>query len=117
MTHVRMDRQHRAKQFMPFAALKGYEEAVRAKEHVVVPKKELTEDRKEELDYALNRAKPMDLVTVVYFCRGEYLKITGALTRIDREARYLKVIDTRIEFVDISTFEIEKSVSDYKGIC
>lgn len=29
---TKMDRAERAKQFMPFAALKGYEEALRAKE-------------------------------------------------------------------------------------
>ncbi len=34
----KMSREDRAKQFMPFAALKGYEEALRAKEHIVVPK-------------------------------------------------------------------------------
>lgn len=30
--HIKMTREERAKQFMPFAALKGYEEALRAKE-------------------------------------------------------------------------------------
>ena len=30
--HPKMSREDRAKQFMPFAALKGYEEALRAKE-------------------------------------------------------------------------------------
>lgn len=32
---VKMSREERAKQFMPFAALKGYEEALREKEHEV----------------------------------------------------------------------------------
>lgn len=36
-----MDRQERAKQFMPFAALKGYEEALREKER----EKEKEKDR------------------------------------------------------------------------
>ena len=31
----------RAKQFMPFSALKGLDEALRAKEKIVVPKVEL----------------------------------------------------------------------------
>ena len=30
--HPKMSREDRAKQFLPFAALKGYEEALRAKE-------------------------------------------------------------------------------------
>ena len=37
----RMNREDRAKQFMPFAALKGYPEALRKKEKIVVPKIEL----------------------------------------------------------------------------
>ena len=40
-----MSRQDRAKQFMPFAALKGYEEALRKKEKITVPKAELSEER------------------------------------------------------------------------
>ncbi len=31
-TRIKMSREERAKQFMPFAALKGYEEALRKKE-------------------------------------------------------------------------------------
>ena len=112
----KMDRQQRAKQFMPFAALKGYEEALRAKEHIVVPRMELSEDRKEELDYTLSGIREMDLVSVVYFCKGEYLQLTGVVSRIDMEGKYLKVVDTKIFFADISRLEIEKSVSDYRGI-
>jgi len=48
-----MSREDRAKQFMPFAALKGYEEALRAKEKIVVPKVELSEDIKEVPDRKL----------------------------------------------------------------
>ena len=36
-----MSRENRAKQFMPFAALKGLEEALEKKEKIVVPKAEL----------------------------------------------------------------------------
>lgn len=49
----KMSREDRAKQFMPFAALKGYEEALRAKEKIVVPKVELSEDIKEVPDRKL----------------------------------------------------------------
>ena len=45
-----MGRADRASQFMPFAALKGYEEALRAKEKIVVPKVELSDDALEFLD-------------------------------------------------------------------
>ena len=41
-----MSRENRAKQFMPFAALKGLEEALEKKEKIVVPKAELCDDYK-----------------------------------------------------------------------
>ena len=58
---AKMDRAERAKQFMPFAALKGYEEALREKEKIVVPRIELSEEMKEELekleDFLYQKAK------------------------------------------------------------
>ena len=45
-----MPREERAKQFMPFAALRGYEIALKEREKIVVPKMELSEDMREELD-------------------------------------------------------------------
>ena len=41
---TRMDRENRAKQFMPFAALKGYPEALRSVEQVWEPQTELSEE-------------------------------------------------------------------------
>ena len=40
----KMRREDRAKQFMPFAALKGYSEALRKKEEVVEAQKEQSDD-------------------------------------------------------------------------
>lgn len=40
MVRPKMDREERAKQFMPFAALKGYQEAIRKKEREVERKME-----------------------------------------------------------------------------
>ena len=101
MIRMKMDPAERAKQFMPFAALKGYEEALRGKEKIVVPKTELTEERLEQLDYKLRQVHKNDMVTVVYFCKGEYLKITGMVSRLDVTARILRVVNTRISFDDL----------------
>ena len=46
----RMPRQDRAKQFMPFAALKGLPEAIAKKERITVRKIELSECMAEELN-------------------------------------------------------------------
>ena len=101
MIRAKMAREERAKQFMPFAALKGYPEALKRKERIVVAKVELSEDYALELDRKLRQVRKMDVVTVVYFYKGEYLKVTGAVSRIDATARILKVVQTRIPFDDI----------------
>ena len=100
-----MPRAERAKQFMPFAALKGYEEALRRKEKIVVPKAEVSEEYAEELDRKLRNIQKMDVVTVVYFCEGEYIQRTGVVSRIDETARILKVVNTKILFDDIYQLE------------
>ena len=105
-----MSRQDRAKQFMPFAALKGYEEALRKKEKITVPKAELSEERGEELDRALRQIRKNDMVTVIYFCEGEYLRVTGMVSRIDGTARLLKVVDTKIPFEDLYEVSVQSYV-------
>lgn len=94
----KMSREDRAKQFMPFAALKGYPEALRKKEKIVVPRIELSEEYKEELDWKLKQIRKNDIVTVVYYYKSEYLKMTGMVSRIDETARILKIVNTKIPF-------------------
>ena len=101
----KMSREDRAKQFMPFAALKGYPEALRKKEKVVVTRAEVSEEYAEVLDRKLRRVKKNDMITVIYFCNQEYLKKTGMVSRIDKTARVLKVVNTKIEFDDIYDIE------------
>ncbi len=108
---TKMDREDRAKQFMPFAALKGYEEALRKKEKIIVPKIEMSEERKEELDRILQQVHKNDMITVTYFFEDEYLKITGMVSRLDVDARVLKVVNTKIAFEDIYDVSLENSSS------
>lgn len=106
---AKMSREERAKQFMPFAALKGYPDALRKKEKITVPKMELSEDYAEELDRRLRRVRKNDIAAAVYFHRGEYLKITGMVSRIDPTARVLKIVNTKIPFGDLYDIEILSS--------
>ena len=103
---TKMSRQERAKQFMPFAALKGYSEALRKKEKVVVPRAEVSEEYAEVLDRKLRKIKKKDIVTIIYFHNGEYLKKTGMVARIDETARILKIVNAKIGFEDI--FDIKQ---------
>ena len=98
---VKIKMENRAKQFVPFAALKGYDEALRAKEKIVVEKIELSEEKKAELDYKIQQIQKNDIVTVVYFLKDEYIKVEGMVSRLDIDARVLKIVNTKIPFDDI----------------
>lgn len=97
----KMNREDRAKQFMPFAALKGYPEALRKKEKIIVPKIEMSPEYQEEINRKLLRVEKNKIVTVIYFEKGEYLKVTGMVSRLDETARLIKIVNTKISFDDL----------------
>lgn len=101
----KMDRMSRAKQFMPFDALKGFREALEEKEKIIVPKRELSEEQKEELDYKIHRIHKMDIITAEYFQNGEYVKKTGVVSDINATSRTLRIVNTKIPFNDISDLQ------------
>ncbi|MGN1206635.1 MAG: YolD-like family protein [Eubacterium sp.] len=101
MTRLKMPRETRAKQFMPFAALKGFEEALEKKEKIVVPKAELCDDYKEELDYQLSQMHCGDMISVIYFSNDSYVRITGILSKIQWQERWIQVVRTKIYLHDI----------------
>ncbi len=103
----KMDRRNRAKQFMPFDALKGFREAVAEKERIIVPKRDLSEEQKQELNWKLRQIRKEDIITVEYFQNREYVQVTGMVTRIDEASRTLEIVNTRIAFVDISDLKCD----------
>jgi len=102
---AKMSRVQRAKQFMPFAALKGYEEELRKKEKVVVPRAELSEDMLELLDRKFRQIRKQDMVTVTWYHNGESLRVTGMVAKIDCDQRILQIVNLRMSFADIYDVE------------
>lgn len=97
----KMPIEERAKQFMPFAALKNLPDALAAKEKITVPKIELSEEAAGELDRQMHLLVKGQIATVVYFHKNEYIKITGMVARIDETSRLLQIVNTKISFDDI----------------
>lgn len=108
---VKMARSERAKQFMPFAALKGFEAVLAEKEKIVVPRIILSEESKAELDMKMREIKKMDMVTVTYYEGQEYLKITGIVSLIDETARVIKIVNKKIALDDIYDIYKESNIS------
>ncbi|WP_125142269.1 YolD-like family protein [Clostridium transplantifaecale] len=104
------EKTERAKIFAPFDCLKGFREALAQKERIIVPRSELSEESKEELDRRLRQIKKNDIITVIYFRNGEYIKITGMVSSLELTSRILKIINTKILFDDI--YEIQGDFFD-----
>ena len=101
MARQKMSPDKRAAQFLPFQAVKGLDEALRAKEKITVPKIELSEEMFEELDKKMHDIRKGSIISCVYFHKGEYLKVTGMVARLDEVARILQIVNTKISFDDI----------------
>lgn len=100
-------RADRAKQFAPFDALTGFREALARKERIVVPRKELCEEEKEQLDFKFQQISPRDMVTIIYYDQGEYVKITGKVSKYSACDRVLYIVNSRIHFSDIVEIHLE----------
>lgn len=119
--HPRMSVEDRAKIFAPFAALKGYEEAIAAKQKVVVPRIELSEESKEYLDLQLGKIERLlsngqhPIISVVFFQKnkasnedgGEYIQFTGLVAKLNQTSRIIQIVEKRLRLDDIYRIEGE----------
>ena len=96
----------RAKQFMPFATLRGFDKMVKDKEKIICPRTELTEEKAAELSKTVAGLKKGNMVRVTYYKTDGYESIEGVLSRIDLTMRYLTVVKTDIVFSDISDLKV-----------
>ena len=78
-----LNRQERAKQFLPFDALKGLQEALREKEIEYEEKKELTEESLSILQDEFNKIEIGSKVRIKYYKNNQYINIIGIVTKID----------------------------------
>lgn len=136
LRHPSMDVRKRAKIFAPFDALKGYNEAVAAKNVLYEDKRELNEEDQDELNrrfgilhnltYNSRMARANNVkITVTYYvpCSdenseaygvlGQYQQITGICWNVDAEVtQTIRVDKKRIRLADIRNIESETDIFD-----
>ena len=102
-----MNREERAKQFMPFDALKGLSHALRMKEYEVerVCKGDLSEEKIVEISKILQEIKKNSTVSIKYFSEGHYLNYFGKV-EVDIIKQVLKCGKVIVNFNDIIDIEI-----------
>ena len=96
----------RARQFMPFATLRGYYDAVKLQDRQAAPRRTLQEDDIERISSVLARVQRGTMVRIVYYDRDAYVTLRGAVSEIVPALRWLSVVKTRIAFEDIEDIEL-----------
>jgi len=94
------NRADRAKQFLPFDALKGLQEALREKEIEHEEKRELSEESLKELEKKFNKIEKGSQVKIKYYKNNEYIEIAGVVTNIDYIKKKIQINKT--ENINIS---------------
>lgn len=105
---AKMPPSQRAKQFAPFDALTGLRQALKEKEKIRVPRKELSDDMAEEINYELKKLETGKIVTVVWYNETEqnYIQITGEVKNIDIKKSLLQIEKVIVNFNDIYSITI-----------
>ena len=112
--------EERAKIFAPFAALKGHSEAIASRQKVVASKVELSEESAQQMDYSLmdidNQLKhgKHPIIKLIYFKqdvrlkdKGEYIELSGVVAKLNKELRWIQIVNKKINLDDICMLEIE----------
>lgn len=114
--HPHLGIDSRAAQFAPFAALAGYDSAVRETARLTKKKIELCDELKEvintKLNYIENNIKDRNIITVTYFIKdekkdgGRYESYSGIVKRVNNVEKFIKFEDNKlIEFDDILSLD------------
>ena len=99
--HVARPHASRARQFMPFAALKGYHELAQEQETVHISKPELSEERLAELSETLSELVLGDDVRVSFYEGGQRVTLRGTLMKVDEVAHSVSIGTKRIPLASI----------------
>ncbi len=106
--HMKMPIERRAKIFLPFAAVKGLDEALERKreERLMEDRIILSEDGEMEVDAVLNEIGKGDTVRATFYDGGRYRIIEGRITKKDeKEGCIILENSPVISFKDIRSIE------------
>lgn len=98
-----MMREQRAKQFMPFDAMKGLAEALKDREerHSRTVKHGVSEDAQQRICDALLRMEKGSRVLVSHYSCFHDVETEGIVTEIDRACRFFRLNEEKILFDDL----------------
>ena len=104
----KMPIKERAKQFAPFAAIKGLEKALREKEKNYDAKIELSDEYSDMLNDMILQLHKGTKAIITHYKDEQYTKSFGQVTKIDKENKSLTINRSTIYFRDIINIQIDE---------
>ena len=111
---IKMSREERAKQFLPFSAVRGLEEALEMKRQelfVDVPHV-LLSDAEEEINDTLKSTVKGDVIEVEYFDGVKNTLVKGSVDYIKEKERVISVEGKTIKFEIIGKVKMINKIGD-----
>lgn len=98
-----MTRENRAKQFMPFDAMKGLAEALRDREerHSRIPKHDISEEAQEHISQVLLHVEKGSKVFLEYYSNFHDVEKEGIVSDMNRDLHFFRVDEEKILFDDL----------------
>lgn len=96
----------RARQFSPFAALRGYYELVHERERVIESRRPLSEEEARALDATIADLQRGAMVRAVFYEKDACRTIVGTVSQVDMIYHDLWIVRTRIPFASLCALEV-----------
>jgi len=106
----------RAKQFLPFASLKGYYDQIRERERIIDVRRELSDEEMIQLSHKLELLKKGMMAKVTFYNIDAYETIEGIVAHIELVFRTLTIVKTKIPLDDIIELNSEEIIQPISGI-
>lgn len=119
--HPHMAMTERAAQFLPFAALTGYDAVIDETARYTDQNVELTDSERDMMDYRLKQALQIDCeVIITYFCPdekkegGTYSSVTGKIVKLDSFSQQI-IMDNGIRILMDNVMDISLKIDNGEG--
>lgn len=100
----------RAKQFLPFASLKGYYDEIRERNRVIQVRRDRTDEENNLLSFQMNQIKKGVMIKVTHYDKDAYVTTEGIVSHIDIAFHTLSIVKTKISLDDIYRIQGEELI-------
>lgn len=108
MDLIHKKKENRAQIFQSFDSLKGFKEMIRECEVEIISPRILSQDDYEILDERVHQIQKGMMVTIEYYDRIHYKRITGVVSKINLDTQILQIVKTKINLKQISYIQLEE---------